>query len=203
MDQNSDKLFLKFFPPTVISVLSYFICQWFSISEYIFRINNENWNSSISLTIYAGILNYLYSLLLSKRTEITVLIRDKGDRSDKIKVGEKPRRISVEVSVKGNLKNLSGNIEIVFPSWIDIMMKATPDIYEIEGTNRYKIDLSDIKSVIEENATYYFDINTKSIYLDSPRNGQISSEIKCGCFRYSKIEKYLNIFSDADKESSS
>ncbi|EME8171092.1 hypothetical protein MKX94_002649 [Enterococcus faecium] len=101
------------------------------------------------------------------------------------------------VQVKGNLKKIDGKVEIIFPYWLDIMAKAVPDLSEITE-NKYEINLTDINSLNKEGITVYFDINIKTNYDSSARNGEISSNINCRRFRYTKINENLTINYEVD-----
>lgn len=178
---------IKIFFTVFFSCLSYIICEYFKISEILFNFKEDSWNVTVSIAIYVAILNIVYLYIVSLKTEVMVEIKDNKDKSNNITISDKPRRISVAVQVKGNLKKIDGKVEIIFPYWLDIMAKAVPDLSEITE-NKYEINLTDINSLNKETITVYFDINIKTNYDSSARNGEISSNINCRRFRYTKIK---------------
>ena len=188
---------IKIFFTVFFSCLSYIICEYFKISEILFNFKEDSWNVTVSIAIYGAILNIVYLYIVSLKTEVMVEIKDNKDKSNNITISDKPRRISVAVQVKGNLKKIDGKVEIIFPYWLDIMAKAVPDLSEITE-NKYEINLTDINSLNKETITVYFDINIKTNYDSSARNGEISSNINCRRFRYTKINKNLTINYEVD-----
>ena len=95
---------IKIFFTVFFSCLSYIICEYFKISEILFNFKKDSWNVTVSIAIYVAILNIVYLYIVSLKTEVMVEIKDNKDKSNNITISDKPRRISVAVQVKGNLK---------------------------------------------------------------------------------------------------
>lgn len=184
---------IKYLSAPIFAALSYIIAERWQISNIIFKFSDPKAHITVSVGIYTAIMNLLFLWTLSKRTTVSSKIKDRKDQSNKIKIDEKPRKIEVEVSVSGNTNNVDEIISIVFPEWVDVSTKATPDIKLDEtNPNKYNIKLSNIVNS-KEVRSYFFDISLKTIYAETNRVGMIKATCSGNSFRYQKKDKDLQI----------
>lgn len=179
----------------IFAGISYFISGYFQISTLIFKFTDIKWHVTVSVAIYTAILNGLFLYALSVRTVVNVTIIEKKDKSDKIRLDDKPRATEVRITVNGNLKRVENNVEIIFPQWIDAMAKGSPDLKQSEeNPQRYLIDLSGIvQNSNNEISIFYFDITINPIYEETGRKGMIVAKINGNKFRYTKSKKDLAV----------
>lgn len=184
---------IKYFSAPVFAALSYIIAERWQISNNIFKFSDPKVHITVSVGIYTAIMNLFFLWVLSKRTTVSSKVKDRKDESDKIKIDEKPRKIEIEVSVSGNTNNVDEKIIVVFPEWIDVSIKATPDIKVDENNpNIYSIELVNIVNS-KEVRSYFFDISLKTIYAESNRVGMIKATCSGNFWRYQKKDKDLEI----------
>lgn len=177
------------------AAISYFIAELFQISTLIFKFSDTKWHVTVSVAIYTAALNSFLLYALSKRTSVQVVIIERKDKSDKIRLDDKPRATEVRINLNGNLNKIKNNVEIIFPQWIDVMAKGSPDLKQSENdSQKYLIDLSGIVHNSEiEVGIYYFDITIKPIYEESGRKGEILAKVNGNKFRYAKNVKKLTV----------
>ena len=177
----------------LFAAISYFIADYYQISDILFNFSDNKWHVTISVGIYTAILNMFYICISSKRTDIKVEIVDRKDKSNKVRVMDEPRSIEVITTVEGNLKNIKQNITLKFPKWIDVSTQDNPDLKIVNN------DLSTTYEIILENTTkkdkkvFKFDIYINPIYMQSGRSGVIESEFKGSSWRYNKDITNLEI----------
>lgn len=177
----------------LFAAISYFIADYYQISDILFNFSDNKWHVTISVGIYTAILNMFYICISSKRTDIKVEIVDRKDKSNKVRVMDEPRSIEVITTVEGNLENIKQNITLKFPKWIDVSTQDNPDLKIVNN------DLSTTYEIILENTTkkdkkvFKFDIYINPIYMQSGRSGVIESEFKGSSWRYNKDITNLEI----------
>ncbi|MDE5414575.1 hypothetical protein [Alkalihalobacterium chitinilyticum] len=180
--------------------ISYFIADFFQVSTLIFNFSDVKWHVTVSVAIYTAVLNGLLLYALSKRTNVQVVIIERKDRSDKIRIFDKPRATEVRVTVNGNLKKIRNNVEVIFPQWIDVMPKGSPDLKQSENnSHNYLIDLSGIvQNSKSEVSIFYFDITMNPIYEKTGRVGEVLAKVNGSTLRYAKSVENLTVHYSAE-----
>src|SRR5690606_8990900 len=168
--------------------VSYFLTDCYQISMLIFNFSDPRWHITVSVGIYTAFLNGLFLFALSKRTSVQVEIIERKDKSEKIRLVDKPRAIEVRVTVNGNLKKIKSNVEVIFPQWIDVTPRGSPDLKQNEkDSQKYLIDLSGIvQNSKSEISIFYFDITMNPIYEETSRIGEILATVNGNTLRYAK-----------------
>lgn len=141
-----------------------------------------------SIAVYTALLNFLLFLYLSSRTTIKATVIEKIDKSNKIKISSKPRKIAVKTEILGNNKAVTGELLITFPDWIDVTKTNDPGIKTITQS-MYSYDLSNGSSTY----TCYFDINLKEVHMNAEREDKIKVEFKGNKLRYGKDMNHLTV----------
>lgn len=184
---------IKVLSTPLFAALSYIIAEKCKISEVIFKFSDSKVHTTVSVGIYAAIMNLLFLWMLSKRTMVSSKIKDRRDQSNKIKIDNKPRQIEVEIHVSGNIKGIDERISVTFPEWLDVSTKAVPDIkVDDNDSNQYHISLSNIVNS-KERRSYFFDVTLNPIYSESNRTGIIKAVCSGKPWRYKKEDKDLQI----------
>ncbi|MTV19174.1 hypothetical protein [Staphylococcus delphini] len=178
---------IKAFFTLVFVLLSYFLASLYNLAAYFPLIPTKS-QFPLSVALYTSFLNFSLFFYLSFKTNLKISVTDKRDRSNKIKVGKQPRRISVKVEVTGNNEDMKAALIIKFPQWIDITKTQDPDIITI-NQHEYKCLLNKNMS----SYTCYFDINLNELYVEAIREDEIKVEFKGSRLRYSKEIKGLSI----------
>lgn len=181
---------IKSFFTLIFIFLSYLISNKFNIISNLSIISNnlpEKAVFTMGVAVYTAILNFLLFSFLSYRSRILVRVLDKKDKSDRIKILEKPRSIVVEIEINDTSIN-KGKVTIKFPEWIDVMKSNDPAIKTItphtfdylfeERTNKLSV---------------HFDINLNILYLNSEREGEISADFHGNRIKYGTTIKNLKI----------
>ncbi|GIN59872.1 hypothetical protein J8TS2_41910 [Lederbergia ruris] len=124
-----------------------------------------------------------------------MVIIERKDKSDKIRLDDKPRSTVVRINVNGNLNKIKNNVVVVFPQWIDVMAKGSPDLKQSENdSQKYLIGLSSIaQNSANEVGIFYFDITINPIYEETGREGEILAKVNGNKFRYAKSVKKLTV----------
>lgn len=177
----------------IFASLSYFFANSFQISKLFLNLSDSKWHVTISVFIYTALLNSLLLWFLSLRTSVQVEIIERKDKSDKIRLDDKPRATEVKVIVDGNLKKIEETVEVTFPEWVDVMVRNTPDLNQ-QSSQTYHVNLADIvSSGKSETRVFYFDITMKSLYMESGRTGEVVAKINGCSLRYHKSVKVLTV----------
>ncbi|EGQ26749.1 hypothetical protein HMPREF9372_1290 [Sporosarcina newyorkensis 2681] len=179
----------------IFAGISYLGADCFQITSLLFNFSDPMWHVTVSVAIYTAILNSLLLFLLSKRTSVKVNITERKDKSNKISLTDKPRTTEIKIAVRGNLSKITGMIEVIFPKWVDIMTKGSPDLKQCEDdSQKYFIDLSGIvENSQSEVSLFYFDITMNPLYEETGRSGEIIAKIHGNSLRYSKNTSKLTI----------
>lgn len=175
--------------------ISYLFCGMFQITKYFLTFSDKKWHITVSVAIYTALLNAIFLYIISKRTLISVEIMERKDKSNTIKLSDKPRAIAIKVVARGNLKKISGDIVITFPKWIDVTPKGSPDLKpDPKDTQRFLISLTDfLKDSPNEGGTFFFDINMNETYINTERIGTIQASFSGSSLRYAKDFKSMSL----------